>query len=91
MILYGILTVILELLKFLFGWIALPDFPAELNTFIQQTLDMIKDALPLIWCFFDKSVVYTCLVIALACVNFDKLYDFTMWIVAKLPLGISKE
>lgn len=91
MILYGILSVILELLKFLFGWIALPDFPPELDTLVYQMLDIIKDALPLIWCFFDKSVVYVCLVIALACVNFDKLYDFTMWIVSKLPLGIHKE
>lgn len=91
MIIYGILNVIMELLKFLFGWISLPDFPSGLSVFINQALDIIKDALPLVWCFFDKTVVYTCLVIALACVNFDKLYGFTMWILAKLPLGIKRQ
>jgi hypothetical protein len=91
LIIYGILSVILELLKFLFGWVQLPEFPDALTVYIDQMLGIIHDALPLVWCFFDKSVVYTCLVIALACVNFDKLYDFTMWILAKLPIGISKE
>lgn len=91
MILYGILSVLFDILQFLFGWLNLPQMPQELVVYIEQAKGLILDSLPLIWLFFDKRTVYACIIVALACVNFDKIYDFTMWIIAKLPLGISKE
>lgn len=91
MIIYGLLVIILELLKVLFGWLNLPDMPPELVVYIDNALSLISDGLPILWCYFDKNVVQVCLVIALACVAFDKVYDFLMWILAKLPIGINKE
>lgn len=90
MIIYGILSILIELITFLFGWLNLPDMPEVLTQYIDVMMGYIVDGLPLLWLFFDKSVVTVCLVIALACVNFDKVYGFTMWIIAKLPLGIHK-
>lgn len=90
MIIYGILSVLLELVQFLFGWLDLPDLPETITQYIDMSVQHIVDGLPILWLFFDKSVVQACLVIALACMNFDKIYDFTMWILAKLPIGIKK-
>lgn len=90
MILLALLNVIFALLKVLFSWLDLPDFPAELTAVVDDMIGYVVDALPLLWVFFDKSVVTVCLVIALACANFDKVYDLLMWVLAKIPIGIRK-
>lgn len=90
MILLGLLQVLFAVLKALFSWLSLPDMPDAITSVVDTIKDYIVDALPLLWVFFDKSVVTVCLVVALACVNFDKVYDLLMWILAKLPLGIHK-
>lgn len=90
MILLALLEVLFLVLQALFSWLSLPNFPSEITTVVDNMVGYITDALPLIWLFFDKTVVGVCLVIALACANFDKIYDLLMWILAKLPLGISK-
>lgn len=90
MILLGLLKVLFLVLQALFGWLNLPDMPVEITNVIDSVVGYIVDALPLLWLFFDKKVVTICLVVALACSNFDKIYDLLMWILAKLPLGIHK-
>lgn len=90
MIIMALLEVIFALLKVLFSWLSLPDMPKEITSVVDGIIEYIVDALPLIWVFFDKDVVTVCLVIALACSNFDKLYDLLMWILAKIPIGIRK-
>lgn len=90
MIITGLLKVVFEVLKLLFSWLSLPDMPAEITSVVDGIIGYIVDALPLLWVFFDKKLVTVCLVIALACTNFDKVYDFIMWILAKIPIGIHK-
>ncbi len=90
MILLGLLNVLFAVLKALFSWLSLPDMPQEITGVVDTVMGYVVDALPLLWVFFDKSVVTVCLVVALACTNFDKIYDLLMWILAKLPIGISK-
>lgn len=90
MILLGLLKMLFAVLKVLFGWLNLPDMPAAISSVVDEIVGYVVDALPLVWVFFDKSVVTVCLVVALACSNFDKAYDLLMWILAKLPLGIHK-
>lgn len=90
MILLALLEVIFLVLQALFSWLSLPDMPAEITGVVDTMMQYIIDALPLLWVFFDKSIVTVCLVIALACTNFEKIYDMLMWIVAKLPIGIKK-
>lgn len=90
MILQALLEFIFGILKILFGWIDLPDMPIEITEVIDSVIGYIVDGLPIIWCFLDKRVTTVCLAIALACMNFEKVYDFTMWIISKLPIGINK-
>ena len=90
MILLALLKVLFAVLKVLFSWLNLPDLPVEITSVVDTMIGYIVDALPLLWVFFDKNVVTVCLVVALACTNFDKVYDLLMWILAKLPLGIHK-
>ena len=90
MILMALLNVLFSVLKVLFSWLSLPNLPESITSVVDGVIGYIVDALPLLWVFFDKTVVTACLVVALACVNFDKIYDLLMWILAKLPLGINK-
>lgn len=90
MILLGLFNVLFAVLKALFSWLSLPDMPPEITGVVDTVMGYVVDALPLLWVFFDKSVVTVCLVVALACTNFDKIYDLLMWILAKLPIGINK-
>lgn len=90
MILLALLKMLFAVLKVLFGWLSLPEMPSEITSVVDSVMQYIIDALPLLWVFFDKNVVTVCLVIALACANFDKVYDLLMWILAKLPIGIRK-
>lgn len=91
MILLGLLQIIFELLKILFSWLSLPDMPEQITSIIDSVIQYVIDAMPIIWVFFDKSVVTVCFVIALACMNFEKVYDFLMWILAKLPIGVNRD
>lgn len=90
MILLGLLNVLFSVLQALFGWLDLPDMPREIVGVVDTVIGYIVDALPLLWVFFDKGVVTVCLVVALACTNFNKVYDLLMWVLAKLPIGINK-
>ena len=91
MILLGLLQIIFELLKILFSWLSLPDMPEQITSIIDTVIQYVIDAMPIIWVFFDKSVVTVCFIIALACMNFEKVYDFLMWILAKLPIGVNRD
>lgn len=90
MILMGLFQVIFAVLKVLFSWLNLPGMPAEITSAVDGILSYVVDALPLLWLFFDRTVVGVCLVTALACSNFDKIYDLLMWILAKIPVGIRR-
>lgn len=90
MIIMGLLKVVFTVLQALFSWLSLPQMPDAITSVIDGVLGYIRDALPLIWVFFDKNVVSVCLVVALACANFDKVYDLLMWVLAKLPIGVNK-
>lgn len=90
MILLALFNLIFSVLKVLFSWLNLPDMPQEISSVVDGIVSYITDALPLLWVFFDKTVVTVCIVVAFACVNFDKVYDMLMWILAKIPLGIRK-
>lgn len=86
----ALLKLLFTVLKVLFSWLSLPDLPESITGVVDGVIGYIVDALPLLWVFFDKTVVTACLLVALACVNFDKIYDLLMWILAKLPIGIHK-
>lgn len=90
MILLALLNLLFTVLKVLFSWLNLPSMPEEITAVVDNMIACVVNSLPLLWVFFDKTVVTVCLTVALACTNFDKVYDLLMWILAKLPLGIHK-
>lgn len=90
MILIGLFNLLFSVIKILFSWLNLPGFPPAVESAIDTVFQMLQNAASLIWLIFDREVALACLVIALACSNFDKLYDFLMWILAKIPIGIRK-
>ena len=90
MILMALFKVLFGLLKVLFSWLSLPAMPDGVKNLVMDCLVHMGNAASLLWLFFDKDVVKICFPVALACANFDKLYDLLMWILAKLPIGISK-
>lgn len=90
MILLALFNLIFAVLKVLFGWLSLPAMPDDISSVVAEILGYIKNGLPILWLFVDKSLTGTCLVVAVACMNFDKIYDMLMWILAKIPIGIRK-
>lgn len=90
MILLSLLELLFGIIKVLFSWLDLPDMPAEITDVVDTVIQYIVDGLPIIWCFLDKRITLICLGISLAVMNFEKVYDFLMWILAKLPIGINK-
>lgn len=90
MIFLSLMELLFGILKVLFSWLSLPDMPVEITEVVDTVITYIIDGLPIIWCFLDKRVTTVCLGISLACMNFEKIYDFLMWILSKLPIGIHK-
>lgn len=86
MILIGILTLLFSILQILFAPLSLPEFPPEITQYLYQLLDTIKSALPLIWVAFDKSVVSICLLLVIACMNFERIWFFIIWLLKKMRL-----
>lgn len=90
MLITGILNALFSVIQALFGWINLPDMPDKISSVIDNILQYVIDGLPIIWCFLDKEITLVCLGVALACRSFEKIYDFLMWLLAKLPIGIKR-
>lgn len=90
MILLALFNLIFAVLKVLFGWLNLPAMPDGISSVVTEIIGYIENGLPILWLFVDKSLAGTCLVVAVACMNFDKIYDMLMWILAKIPIGIRK-
>ncbi len=89
MILEGLLNVIKVLLQVVFGWINIPQFPAELTGSINSFLTLVFDNLSLLG-FFIRPLTLTLVVPTLIILlNFEDVYKLTMWILRKIPfLGI---
>lgn len=85
MILETLINLLLSLIKFCFGWLNLPAFPTEFTDIINDFLDLIFNNVSLLG-FFIRPATLQILVPALIVVlNFEKIYNFVMWILRKIP------
>ena len=85
MILESLINLLLSLIKFCFGWLNLPAFPEEFTSIVNDFLDLIFDNVSLLG-FFIRPTTLQILIPALVVVtNFDKIYNFVMWILRKIP------
>lgn len=89
MIIEGLLNLVSGLLKLVFGWINLPDFPSSVTAVIDELFGYIQGAAGIMGIFVDMNMVKVLLPVLLIVINFDKVWKFTMFIVRKIPfLGI---
>lgn len=89
MIIEGLLNLVSGLLKLVFGWIDLPDFPSSVTSVIDELFGYIQGAAGIMGIFVDMNMVKVLLPVLLIVINFDEVWKFTMFIVRKIPfLGI---
>lgn len=77
------------LIKTVFIFINLPDFPESLISSLNYYLDLIFNNLNFLGFFFRGSTISTIASIAVTLFVFTKLYHFIMWIWRKLPISSS--
>lgn len=89
MIIKGLLSLIIGLLRILFGWVSFPAMPEAVTTVFETLIEYIGAGMGFVWLIVPKELVLVLLPIVLVLSNFDKLYGVIMWILRKIPfLGI---
>ena len=87
MIIELIINVITGLVKLVFSWINLPQFPQEGQQAVSNYLDLIFNNLSFLGFFVHISTFKICAISAITLFSFTKLYKVTMWIYHKLPIS----
>lgn len=89
MLIETILNALKTLLQTLLGWINIPGAGEEFNNGILYFTTMMETAQSLIDLFIPWSLVRFGLPLLVVVVNFERVYNFIMWILRKIPmLGI---
>lgn len=89
MIIKGLFSLIISLLRIVFGWVSLPAMPAAVDDAFQMLLTYIGQGMGFVWLIVPQPLVLAVLPVVLILSNFDKLYSVIMWILRKIPfLGI---
>ena len=85
MILESLINLLLSLIKFCFSWLNLPSFPDEFITIINDFLDLIFNNVSLLGFFVRPATLQALIPAFIVVINFDKIYNFVMWIIRKIP------
>lgn len=89
MILESILNALKRVIFAIFSWLDLPNM-ADYGTGFQEAFDLITDMLDssknLINLFLPWDIVRFGLPILIVVMNFEKVYNFIMWVVRKIPM-----
>ncbi len=89
MILEAILNLIKILLKGVFALLPdLPQLPEELIGYINSALDYIFNNTGLLNFFVSVDMIKVLVPLLILVINFEHIYEFTMWVIKKLPLSI---
>jgi hypothetical protein len=90
MILEAVMSLVKVILTTALGFINIPLFPSALTTAIDTFFDLIFDNLGIVGFFVRWQTVLVCVPLVVAISNMDKIYDFVIWILRKIPmLGMS--
>lgn len=63
----------------------IPDFPEELTNAIDNFFNLLFSNSGLVGFFVPMNLILIALPLALAIINFERIYNFIIWIVKKLP------
>ena len=86
-----IITAVLELcemlLTIIFGLLPdIPNFDSGVLNSLNGFINLIFDNLDLLGFFIDIELVGTLIPWLIIVLNFEHIYDFTMWIIRKIPI-----
>lgn len=85
MIIAGLMNIFKKLIFILFGWINLPSLPDALIDSLNSYIDLLFINASVVG-FFIRPITLTILLpLVILTINFQKIYDFTMFIIRKLP------
>lgn len=85
MIIELLLTVFMTVIKAVFSWINLPDFPPQILNGINTFFDFIFDNCSFLGFFIRPSTIQVVVPIVIIALNFKQIYHFTLWILKKIP------
>lgn len=89
MIISALLNLISGLIKLVFSWINLPEFPEVFSNTVDMLISLISNSMALVHMIVRPTTLVAAVPIVLVIVNFDKLWKLTMFVLRKIPfLGI---
>lgn len=89
MILESVFNLFSSAIKLIFGWINLPQLPADVEVVIDQLFTYMESGLGFVFLFFDMNLVKIMLPFVIVVANFEKVYKLVMYVLRKIPfLGI---
>lgn len=86
MIIELLLNVFMTVIKAVFSWISLPDFPPEVAEGISTFFNFIFDNCSLLSFFIRPQTIKIVVPIVILACNFEHIYHFTIWILKKIPM-----
>ncbi len=90
MIIEGLLNVLYNVFSALTSAISIPAMPADVATYLNNTLSYIKVGLQILAVYTPLSYLLTLFGIVVAIEVGIKIYHFVMWVLKKIPmLGVS--
>lgn len=90
MIIEAIFNLVKQLLLVLFALLPdIPDFDINLLDSLTSYINLIFDNLDLLGFFVDISTIKILVPLIIIVINFEHIYHFALWVIKKLPLGIS--
>ncbi len=89
MILESVFNLFSSAIKLIFGWINLPELPADVELVIDQLFTYMESGLGFVFLFFNMDLVKIMLPFVIVVANFEKVYKLVMYVLRKIPfLGI---
>lgn len=85
MIISSILDLFKNLLKLVFGFINLPDFPDVLTSAIDKILEIVFGSFNLLAFFIRPATIKIVIPVLIILINFEEVYKLTMFILKKIP------
>ena len=75
--------------EFIFGGLSIPALPPEAQSIIDTTLEYMLSMVGIVGLFIDWDYVIILIPFLIAIINFERIWDFIMFILRKIPfLGI---
>lgn len=84
LIVESILNLFSSALKLIFGWISLPELPAEISSVVNQLIEYMKSGMCFVFLFFSIDLIRIMLPLVIVVANFDKVYKLVMFVLRKI-------